>query len=263
LAIAAVSRADPRASILALGYIALRVFAARRIATGIYPDSSAYERIASSPFASGSFFRGTKPWGVPLLYKVLPGATDVSAPVAQLGISIAAWLVLAVAVSRCVSGRRTRGAALAAVLPFSLSSSIGLWDGDLLSESLSLSLMALLVAGLLTLARRPTVLVAVAAGAAAALWASTRDTNAYVVVLLAPLAGAAIWRAGRLHFALVVAVAFLAAGGAAIAASASTARSELLLMDIVDERVLEQPAAQAFFVARGLPVRSNLRRTLI
>jgi hypothetical protein len=155
-----------------------------------------------------------------------------------------------------------RDVSFAAVLLFSLSSSIGLWDADLLSESLALSLMALLVATLLTLARRPTVLLGVAAVAAATLWAGTRDTNAYAVVLLAPLAGAAIWRDGRIRLAVVVAGAFVAAGGTAIAASASTARSELLLVDVVDERVLDEPAARAFFVERGLPVRPDLRRAL-
>ena len=258
----AAARPEARVSTVALGYVALRVLAARGAATGIYPDSSAYERIALLPFPSSAFFRGTKPWGLPLLYKILPGDPAVAAPVAQLAISIAAWLVVAVAVLRCLSGRQMREVAFAAVLLFSLSSSIGLWDADLLSESLSLSLMALLVAALLTLARRPTVLVGMAAVAAATLWAGTRDTNAYAVVLLAPLASAVIWRAGRIHLALVVTAAFVAAGGTAIAASASTARSELLLMDVVDERVLDEPAARAFFVQRGLPVRPGLRRTL-
>jgi hypothetical protein len=261
-ALVAAARADARVSILALGYVVLRVFAARGAGAGIYPDSSAYQRIASLPFPSSAFFRGTKPWGAPLLYKMLPGETAIAAPLAQLGISIVAWLVLAVAVSRCLSDRRMREVSFAAVLLFSLSSSIGLWDADLLSESLSLSLLALLVAALLTLARRPTLLLGLAAVAAATLWAGTRDTNAYAVLLLAPLAGAAIWRDGRIRLAVVVAGAFVAAGGTAIAASASTARSELLLVDVVDERVLDEPAARAFFVERGLPVRPNLRRTL-
>jgi hypothetical protein len=243
-------------------YAATRIAAMRHGAPGIFPDSGTYERIASLPLASGAFFAAAKPWALPLLYKLLPGATAASAPAAQLAVSIVCWVVLAVAVSRCVSSQSLRAVAFAAVLAFSLSASVGLWDADLLSESLSLSLMALLLAALLTLARRPTLLAAAGAVATAALWAGTRDTNAYVVLMLTGAAAGVVWRAGRATLAGVLAAALVAVAGLTIAASASPARSQLLLIDVVNERVLDDPAARSFFVGRGMPVTARLRRTL-
>jgi hypothetical protein len=65
--LAAAARANARASMVVLLYVALRVFAARDVSPGFFPDTAAYKRIASLPLASGTFFRGTKPWGVAFL----------------------------------------------------------------------------------------------------------------------------------------------------------------------------------------------------
>jgi hypothetical protein len=79
------------------------------------------------------------------------------------------------------------------VLAFSATTEIILWDPLLLSESLSLSLTALLLAGWLWLVRAPTWGRVAALLTVTVLWTFTRDSHAYVVlftglVVLASLA---------------------------------------------------------------------------
>src|SRR5919198_5526248 len=150
----AITRWQVASIALAGTYAYARVWQLAPAVPRLTPDTIEYQRIAALPL-SPDFFSELKPWAVPLLYKLLPGTAAVSVPVAQLLISIAAWLVLAFAFGRCFTGRRLRLLATALVLAFSCSPLVAQWDGVLLSESLSLSLLALVLACALELVRAP------------------------------------------------------------------------------------------------------------
>jgi hypothetical protein len=122
----------------------------------VYPDTMDYERVAHLPVWSWAFYSSWKPWLLPLLYKLLPGSTQSVVPGAQWLISVVSWLVLALVVASFVENRGVRIATLAGMLGFSLVPLVDQWDGALLSESLSLSATALLLAAMLPFVRKPT-----------------------------------------------------------------------------------------------------------
>ena len=169
-------------------YLAARVWQASGSVPLYTRDSVDYERIARLPLSS-TFASEVKPWGLPLLYKLLPGELAIVAPIAQLLLSIGAWLVLAT------------------------------------------------------------------------LWSATRDTNAYAFV---PIALALVLSLRRRRRWLAVTLAcgsVLILAGSAWSA-ASPRRWELVMIDLVDERVLASPDESAYFKSRGMPAPPDLRRRL-
>jgi len=122
--------------------------------------------------------------GRALFYKLLPGDVSVVAPIAQLGLSIVAWIVLAFAFARCFERTLVRWIASVSILAFSSCALVAQWDDVILSESLSLSLYALVLAAALEVARAPR-----RGGSRHSsfgiLWSATRDTNAYAFLPIA------------------------------------------------------------------------------
>jgi hypothetical protein len=97
--------------------------------------------VASKPLFSRDFLYGSRPFTVPLFYKVLPNNPWLIGAF-QLMLSILSWGLLAAAVTLNIRTPVLQPSAFFLILLFSLSIPVILWDFTLLSESLSLSLMA-------------------------------------------------------------------------------------------------------------------------
>lgn len=228
----------------------------------VYPDTVDYQRLSSLSLFDPLFWTYWKPWGLPLLYKVLPGPTTDSAPLAQWVISIASWLVLALTVAGCLERRAMRIMAFTVVLAFSLTPLVAQWDGVLLTESLSASLTALLVAALLGVVRSPRPHNAVLVLAVTFALSATRDTNAYLALFLVCPLG--LWLAFRGRRWVGVAVA----GGVALVFAYSVwsynvNRWETPMQGVIAWRILPSPGALRYFEARGMPVRPGLQSALL
>lgn len=258
-----------------------------------FQDSFSYLEVAKlSPFTL-DFLAGPRSFTTPLFFKVM-GSNDARVW-AQLIISIVCWVALAASVARLIHHPRLRPWAYAAVLAFSLAAWIVQWDNALLSESLSLSLMAAVTAAWLWLVERPTPLNVGALLALSLLWAFTRDTNAYVVAMTIPLLALAVWRGrprGLLAVALVGACAIFALNqlsantgatddqraavlsgkpGNGFARSPETralpaqqyllvghGRWEFPLLDTLGMRILPDPKRVSYFRYHGMPVTPRL-----
>lgn len=245
--------------VLAAVYVLARVWETAGSVPLYTRDSVDYERIARLPL-SGTFASEVKPWGVPLFYKLLPGDWAITVPIAQLLLSIIAWLTLAFASARCFESRWVRRLAFVGILAFSSSTFVAQWDAAILSESLSLSLYALVLAAALEVARRPRSGALAAFLLLALLWSATRDTNAYAFAPIALALLPSLRRRRRLAVALACGSVLILSGSAWSASSPR--RWELVMIDLVDERVLAAPDASAYFRARGMPVPPDLRRRL-
>ena len=260
-----VVRALPLSLVVLAGiYIAIRVWAfwgAFSTAPPPTPDTLVYEATSRLSLASSSFWTGWEPWGLPLFYKALPGPTADSAPSAQWAVSVVAWLVLAAVVATFIRSRLLRALSFALVLAFSLAWVIGQWDGILLTESLSLSEAALLLAALLAVVRTPSRRNTVFVLAVSLIFAATRDASGYLAAMLVLPAAAVVWAHGRRRTALV-----LAAGVTLIVAMVVTTsqveRWQILMRDTIAIRVLPSQAETRFFVERGMPVMPGLTSAL-
>ncbi|MGE5642149.1 MAG: hypothetical protein ACM3Y8_03975, partial [Byssovorax cruenta] len=147
-------------------------------------DTTAYMRISRDPLFESDFLAGARPFIFPLLLKLFRGNEEAVAW-AQGIFSALSWSVLALSTAASLRTTLLNYAALGLLLLLSLYQYIIGWDSVLLTESLSLSLMALFLAGWLWLARGWSWYKVAAILAISVLWAFGRDTNAWVLLMIA------------------------------------------------------------------------------
>ena len=240
------------------GYFLLRFGAFYAVQPVGPPDTQGYLEVASHPIFSIEFLAGGRPWTVPLLWKLLPDA-DTWRSKAQFLISAGSWSVLAAAVGQCVRGGRFRYVAFGAVLLFSMSTSVIQWDTIMLSESISISLTALVLAAWLELVRAPRPRAIAALLAVSLLWVFTRDSNGVLALLLVPVALAGVVWPGPLGriWPAVLASGLLAIFAASLLATGTGAaqvrREERPILHVIGGRVLVNPSERSFFRAHGMP----------
>lgn len=162
-------------------YVVLRVLAFHNQAQTL-GDTATYEAAEHIPTFDIDFLAGGRSFFVPLVWKAIEGHIVVG----QLVISIACWLVLALALAASLRPRLAKAIALWLVFGLSLCNPITQWDYALMSESISLSLLALVVAGTLFAVQRPSWVSLALVLLAGFAWAMTRDTNAYAALVAAP-----------------------------------------------------------------------------
>lgn len=203
--------------------------------------------------------------------QVQPGFERITA--LQSGLAIGAWLLLAWVVFRNLRTSLLKVLGAALVLAFAVTPQIAEWDYVMLSEPISLSLFAALLALSLELTasfagkepqRKGKILFLAGAWLAVlALWAFARDTNAYMLPWFALiLLGMALWRPARDRIGrrnLLIAATALIILFLAVASTAQL--SERWVNPYFNNllaRVLPVPEHRAFFEARGLPVTAEL-----
>jgi hypothetical protein len=247
--------------IVAVVYCAARSTAfVKTLSTGpiVYPDTSGYEYAARLPLLGLDFLTWWKPWGLPLLYRFLPGTTGSVVRPVQFAVSLAAWLALALVLRSAVRDRSVLAVVVTVMLTFSLIPIVAQWDGVLLSESLSLSVAVGFLASTLWLASKPTGMRCAIVLAVALAAAGLRDTNAVlVVVTLVPLGIACSRHIASRRLGVVLAVGALVIGGLTYA-SQNPRRWQAPLAVVIAGRVLNDRTATAYFVARGMPVYPGL-----
>jgi hypothetical protein len=195
---------------------------------------------------------------VPLLWKILPGH-DIWRARGHFALSLVCWPVLAWAVARCLHPGRMRYIGFGAVLVFSMSFAIIRWDTVMLSESVSLSLTALVVAGWLELVRAPRPAMVAAVLVATLFWVFARDSNGVITLCLVPFALAWSWRPGALGRLWALGLAggllaiFLASFLATTTDDAQLRRNQRPILHVIGRRVLVTPDEERFFRQHGMP----------
>jgi hypothetical protein len=234
---------------------ALRLLAVIGQQAFVYVDSIDYETL---DFSGGS----RRPWVTPLLYSI----TDSSSLriVLQALIGAACWSYLAVAASTLAVDRRVRWAILAVILSLSLTTTVTNWDTAMLSESLALSLSALVLGAFLRFSQLRTLGAAGTVLAAWLVWIFTRQNHLVLgsLVIGALVALLVLSSLRARSFDLVLAALF--AGLTAItflAASSYRANTEILefnLAQVIGNRVLADAADTEWFLDHGMPLTASV-----
>ena len=222
----------------------------------IWTDTATYQAVAGHPLLSTGFFAGQRPPLVPFVLKLAPSPTAFTA--VQSVVAAVAWVVLALAIGRLVAAGWRRLVLQGVVLAFATSTPVTLWNRSVLSESLSLSLLALLVAAVVTTARRVTWPRVTATVVAAVAFAATRDAQIFTVALLGVGAVVVAAVAARRRRPWARRGAVLAAGlvaGAAVMSFtvAHTGRSDQNVYDVLVVRIFPFPDRVAWFAHHGMP----------
>ncbi len=244
----------------------------------VWQDTEAYKAVAANGFFSAKLWAGSRAPLVPILLKLTGGYDGYGILQGVLG--ALAWSFLAFTVSRLVAGSWRRPLASIAVLGLAASPLVVMWDGSALSESPSLSMLALLCAAGIWLVRRFSWPRLGALGAAAICYCGLRDADIWMVgflgvVLLGTgiagvLRGAAVdergararlaenWlraRAPAAAGALLFAVALLTGAG-----TATSHRNLVNLERAFFVRVFPDPERVAWFSSQGMPQAKAIER---
>jgi hypothetical protein len=223
-----------------------------------YPsDWDQYREVAGAPLSSSDFWAGAKSMGYPLLIKVFGESTALHW--ATIALSIVAWLALAGATAALFRSRAIALLGAVLLLAVSLSERVQVWNDLTGSEALSTSLFVLAFAAVLVLvnprlgSRRGVRVAAMAVAAVVvAWWVWTRDSNAYVLLLVTLVAGVwAVWR--RRRGAALFAVAALVLAVPVLWSSASGERWVYPYYNIVLNRVLPDEDLAARWRDAGMP----------
>ncbi len=192
---------------------------------------------------------------VPLLYALLRRDL-VAIVVVQALVGALCWGYLAYQ-ALLVTRRPACYVAFVGVLVLSCTDYVTHWYSAILSDSLSLSLLALLLGSLASwLAHRGSLLRVVVV---ALLWAGTRDTNGYVLLVCGVVGLVLVLLSHRRPAELVAAGVAIAGGVAVIASTDAGSLWQQPFFHVVTERVLVSPSMTAFFAAHGMPVTPALR----
>lgn len=236
----------------------LRVLNLSSVEVREFPDTKGYTNKASLPLFSccrfgplGWWMLGRSPT-VPLFYK-LAGNVPHSIAILQVSLSILSWGFLAMLVSRALQTDWLKLAVFLIILLFSLSDDIMIWDGFLLSDSISLSLMALLVGSWLWLLEKWDWRKAALMLIVAFLWAFSRDTNAWVIFILACLL-ITVGSLSRSRHYLFIAAVFVMFFTANEISQNYSRRWVTAFINVVARRILPNPEWTAYFAQRGMPV---------
>lgn len=147
-------------------------------------DTTSYVRISNEPVFSSEFLGTSRPFVFPLVLKLFNNDEEAVAW-AQGVFSIISWSILALAVGYSLQVAFLRLIAFGLVLLFSLYRYVLAWDSVLLTESVSLSLMALFLASWLWLMKGWGWHKAILLGLVTLFWTFARDTNAWVILMVA------------------------------------------------------------------------------
>lgn len=179
--------------------------------TRIYPDTQSYSLAASHSILDKSFWVSLRPVTMPLVYKAfglegevyqLDGAGFDRLVRVQAFIAGTSWLVLAVTFSSGLRNRLLRFGSFSALLALGVSIDVSQWDRILLSESISISLLVLLIsASVLGLrhweaisrsSKFTKIFYVFGFGMLVFLYSFTRDINSYFLLFAALFGGAAL-----------------------------------------------------------------------
>ena len=148
-------------------------------------DTPAYLRVSGEAFLSKEFWANARPPMFPLLLKIY-AADKIKVASFQTAFSIFAWGMLALSLSYSLKGL-LRPIAFGLILALSLDRHIAGWDVVMLTESLSISLLVLFLAAWFWLLRGWSWGKVFMLSLVALPWAFTRDTNGWILLMVAGL----------------------------------------------------------------------------
>lgn len=242
--------------LISLGYLIIQLKSYLSVRESILiGDSWSYLQGAALNINDPNFFSERRPWAILLFYKLL-GSSQSLIEIFQLLISTVAWLFLAWKFIGSVKNDWIKIAGFLVILGFSLTPTIQVWNHAVLSESLSISVMVLIIALFTGLAQKWEWRALFFLMLYFVLWMSFREANAYVALMVAlalVIIGLAK-RTLRVYWLLsfLIGVAFFV--NYQLSAVYALPRWALPLAEVITVRILPDQEYLGFFASNGMPV---------
>jgi hypothetical protein len=222
-------------------------------------DSWSYLQGASLEISDPDFFSERRPWAILLFLKLL-GSSQPLIEIFQLSISTAAWLFLAWKFIGSIKKDWIKISGFVVILGFSLSPTVQVWNHAVLSESLSISVMVVIIALFIGLAQKWEWRSLFLLMLCFVIWMSLREANAYIAVMVAfaLVVIGFIQRTLKVYWllSLLIGVSFLI--NYQLSAAYALPRWALPLAEVITKRILPEPEYLEFFASNGMPVTPEL-----
>jgi len=245
---------------ITLLYLAAQVRACMLVPeANLFADSEDYLYGAGLPLSDPAFFSERRPWGILLIYKLL-GRSLVAINLFQAALSAAAWLGLAWTLIHSLQNRWAKILGYSAILGFSLTPTVQVWNHAVLSESLSISGMVILLALFLRLAQQWEWRTFLFLALGFIIWMSVREAHTYLGLLVAGvllLVGFAR-RTSRVYWLLMVCLLAAFFVNNRLASAYRLPRWALPMAEVITMRILPQPEYLDFFARHGMPTPPEL-----
>lgn len=173
-----------------------------------FGDTGEYLHNANLPILSREFWTDLRAPGTALLWKTVNSDPERIFQL-QLYLSICAWALLAYCASQALKSNWLKPLLFSLILAFSLSRDIFMWDPFLGSESIALSFMALFLAASIWLIQEWKTYKLVFILFFAVGMVLTRDTFAYLLLMVALINLPVFWRSPYRSKALALSFAFV------------------------------------------------------
>ena len=221
-------------------------------------DSVDYLYMAGIPIKRFNlFFTNIRPWTVSLIYKLLPKSEDLL-PIFQTTLWAFSWGILAFVFARSLKPAWFQPLAYTIVLVFSLTTPIIMWNHVVLSESISISLFAFLIALWMTLLKKWDFRILATIIIVTFFWQNTRETIIYFMILLTSLLVFIAITTPKLRPFLVVSAFFTLFIIYGLTNSNRAYRYRFPMINIIGRRILTVERYKDYFVEHGMPVNETL-----
>jgi len=225
----------------------------------IVADSIDYTYPATLDFNDPHLWASAKPWLAAILYK-LAGNSPTVIDALQLAISSLAWLYFAWVFIQSIRDERLKVGAFALILALSLTPAVQVWNHVLLSESISISLMVVILALWLRSLQKWRWLYPLGLILLLGLWLNARETNVYLCLLITiEIFIVGLLRRNQRYYWLVAAIlGVLLAVHSWMAEMPTLPRWVYPLGNIILQRILPNPQYVEYFADNGMPVTPEL-----
>ncbi len=220
-------------------------------------DTDIYLRISNRSILGTDFLYIERPFAFPLLLQIVDQDFETAAWI-QLGLTVLAWGALAWAVSASLRTIGLRLLSFGILLALSLVRYLAGWDFVMMTESLSLSFFVLFIACGIWLLQGWQIYKVVLLSIIAFIFAFTRDTNAYLLAMLAGILLLAVLLRWVRPQAWIVAGVFLSIFLINNLSADLSQRWTFPFINVVGKRVLPYTAMIQSFEACGMPLTPKL-----
>jgi hypothetical protein len=220
-------------------------------------DTDVYVSVSQKQIIGTNFLHVARPFAFPLLLQLTNQDFETVARI-QLGLTILAWGALAWVVSASFQQAGLRLFSFVILLSLSLVRHLAGWDFVMMTESLSLSFFILFLACGIWLLHEWKIYKIILLSVIAFIFAFTRDTNAYLLAMLAGMLCLAVILRWARPQTLIVAGIFLAIFFINNLSADVSQRWSFPFINVVGKRVLPYGAMVQSFQACGMPVTPQL-----
>jgi hypothetical protein len=220
-------------------------------------DTDVYVSVSQKQIIGENFLHVTRPFAFPLLLQMTDQDFETAALI-QLGLTILAWGILAWIVSASFPHPGLRLFSFIILLALSLVRHLAGWDFVMMTESLSLSFFILFIAFGIWLLHEWKIYKVILLSVIAFIFAFTRDTNAYILAMLAGILILAVILRWLRPQVLIVAGIFLAIFLLNNLSADVSQRWTFPFINVIGKRVLPYAAMNQSFESCGMPLTPEL-----